>query len=236
MKKSGIVQQKRKTSLAGFTLAETAVVMLIAGIVVGGIWAVSGTVWQNHKVNTTSQEILLVVQNVRDSYVGASQLPGNFGSDITETLDADNLFPIEMRRCPITGTCSTPNYGGGPGNTPIDHIFNSTDAKGSFRVSNAVQANHPPYFRLRLLDLDAGPCIGILLKAPVEDATLASIGIGTNLLNNGVMGTNGTSTAIDYRGVALNNGVTFPLNPTTASLWCNAGPGANEVDIDFKLH
>ncbi len=220
----GGMKHKRQRNTAGFTLVELAIVMGIAALVLGVVWATAATVWSNHKVYVAGQQLLAVAQNIRNAYTNASQLPTIAGNDITTTIEPLDVFPIEMHRTPSSNA------------SVIDDPFNKSLAGGSFHVFNLN--NKPPYFRVQMLGLDPGPCTALLMEEPITNTSMGVVGVGTGMGASGIMGNSGTnSVKLDYMGNATNNGtaVTLPLLSATATSWCSAGAGANEVDWDFKL-
>jgi hypothetical protein len=241
----------RRLGVVGFTLVEIAIVLVVAGLVISAVWVASETVWQNYRLSVVGQQIILTVQNIRASYTDALSLPGAAGTDLTETFDGINIFPIEMRRCPMAGSCNA-GFAGGAGASPIDHAFDNTAATGSFHVFNLN--SKPPSFRLQMLNVSEASCIKFLMQEPLEDVTLGAIGVGTGMGAKTAMGKAGTDSAcINYQGLATNGGgancspaggtnIPLPLMPATLTQglnpWCVPAVGKTtvEVDIDFNLH
>jgi len=189
----------------GFTLTELAIVLLVAGAVVGAIWVAGGAVWSNYRIYRFSQQVITAVKNIRDQYANAVQLPA--GPDITKTLDGLNLLPVEMRRDPSK-----------PGNTEMDDPFNNDLPGGSFHVLVEAPPT-PPVFRIEAQGLTQEPCIKLLTLQPLADAELGVVRIGTTT----------NSMAVAY------NTATLPLPPSTAETWCGNAGNTNEVDWDFEV-
>lgn len=201
-----------KRGRKGFTLTELAIVMLVVSAVMGVVWVAASKMWDNYRIYRFTQQMLTTVQNIRDQYLNARQLPA--AGDITKTLDGLNVFPQEMRRNAAT-----------PGATPIDHPLNNTLAGGSFYVLGvAGPSGAIDRFRLSARSLTKPPCIRLLMLQPLTDAEIGIVRIGTA----------SASTAIDNTGNSAS--VTLPLTATTAASWCAVAGNTNEVDWDFKLH
>jgi prepilin-type N-terminal cleavage/methylation domain-containing protein len=58
----------RHTNRAGFTLTEVAIVLGIAGLVVGGVWAVASSAYEKWRINQAVQELNTAVQNMLTLY------------------------------------------------------------------------------------------------------------------------------------------------------------------------
>lgn len=192
----------------GFTLMELAIVLLVASLILGAIWAAAQSAWEGYRVYRTTQQIARVVQNIRETYMAAANLTASMA-----VMDQSNIFPFEMRRNPNAV----------PADGVIDNPFNNTIAGGSFVVAGNVfaPAGAPANFRIRLLGLGSGACVKMLLEAPVSDATFGIVRVGT---------TTGALTGAVQ-------GVDPPpaLVASQARGWCNQAGNNNEVDWDFKL-
>lgn len=56
----------------GFSLIETAIVLGVVGIVIGGIWVASASVMENKRIADTQEDVLQLVSNLRAKYRGFS--------------------------------------------------------------------------------------------------------------------------------------------------------------------
>jgi hypothetical protein len=223
----------RRGRSSGFTLTELAIVMLGFGFIIAAVWAAGTVVWTNYGVYRTSQEVTTSVQNIRDQFTASQVFPtalaGAAGADITEGLDALNLLPVDMRRSPTLGA----------GATPIDHALNASwpgvagvaPAWGSFHV--LAESTTPPggplnAMRLELQGLSQGACAKLLTASPLAPE-IGIIRIGTPV------GFTLVAQQDIINGVSA-TGITLPITPSQAALWCSAAGNTNEVDWDFKLH
>jgi type II secretory pathway pseudopilin PulG len=87
----------------GFNLIESAIVLGVVGLVIGGIWAGAATMYENYKVNKTASDVALIVKNVQKliSSQDAEAIILNDGllcgagamADITTTVMDAGVFP-----------------------------------------------------------------------------------------------------------------------------------------------
>ncbi len=216
----------------GFTLLETAIVLMIVSLITSAIWVAGDRVWNNYRVYRTEQQMIQVVNKMRDYYgLAYSSWPGVWvaGTDITTgtpgglpSLDTLGLLPAEMRR----------NSALAPGDATevIDHAINNSHGGGSFHVlteTNPTGAGRKNAFRIELQGLTTTPCTNLLMAAPLTSDTIGFVRVGTV---NGAGPVGGPM--IIYKGVSQTPGLTLPLTASVASTWCN---GATEVDFDYTL-
>ena len=80
---------------SGFTLTESAIILGIIGIVLGGVWAATGGVYGNLKIQQSQNQLTTIVQNIR-SVINNSTNFSNFpGTDITDNLVNRSIFPAD---------------------------------------------------------------------------------------------------------------------------------------------
>jgi type II secretory pathway pseudopilin PulG len=92
------VPQRQQTRTRGFSLTEIAIVLGVAGIVIGGIWTIARSAMESMRVQEAEQELTIVVQNIRDYYAGQAGIPSNSPDMITAQLAAAGVFPGHMLR------------------------------------------------------------------------------------------------------------------------------------------
>lgn len=81
----------------GFTLTEVAIVLGVFGIVLAGIWAAAGAVYETMRVNKTTQQLQLIVQNMRNYYASRQIVGGSQNRDTnTAMLVNARIFPRDM--------------------------------------------------------------------------------------------------------------------------------------------
>ncbi len=118
---------RRASSRAGYTLTEISIVLLIASVILGAVWAAAGAVSGSSGAYRAGKQVLEVAQNVREQYIGV-RTPATWvtgGANLNVSLDALNLFPVEMR--------ANPSLVPGDAAQLINHPM-ATLAGGSFRV------------------------------------------------------------------------------------------------------
>jgi type II secretory pathway pseudopilin PulG len=105
------LRQQRSLAL-GMSLIEASIVLGIAGVIVGGIWAVMSGVRESSLASSLMQQTMLTVRNVRDYYGGRALPTGTLGETtpalFTATLRAAGVFPEDM--CPancVSGSVTT---------------------------------------------------------------------------------------------------------------------------------
>ena len=92
--------------LNGFTLTETAIVLCIFGLVLGGIWIAYRDINENLKIKQANEILIKIVQNIRANYVNLGQFSSNVDTDITTALIDKGVFPPEIVN--TAGGTSTP--------------------------------------------------------------------------------------------------------------------------------
>jgi prepilin-type N-terminal cleavage/methylation domain-containing protein len=111
------------TNQKGFTLIEVAIVLVIVGIVIGGIWVAAATVIGNNKNQTLSSGIIQFVQNIKALY--ASQ-PGSTSTSLTvATAIAAGIVPANM----TDGTNIFDPFNPGTANITVVGAANTVDMK-----------------------------------------------------------------------------------------------------------
>lgn len=88
-------QSKKKTrrKTAGFTLAETAVVLCIVALVFGGIWSIAGTTNNNAKHERFTMLVRAIVENVRSHYAARSGVDYASAPMTMGQLTDNGVFP-----------------------------------------------------------------------------------------------------------------------------------------------
>jgi hypothetical protein len=86
----------QRRSRHAFTLTETALVLGIAGLILGAVWLAAASVLRNRGVTQTAENIAIVVQNMRSLYRGRSKFTAATGSDITTAMINTEIFPSGM--------------------------------------------------------------------------------------------------------------------------------------------
>jgi hypothetical protein len=91
----------RHTTCSGrdaFSLAEVAIVMGVAGIILAGLWSYVSTGMENARIEKAKEEIFAIVQNIRGYYGGQAGMPTLTTDLITAQLAAAGIFPDDILR------------------------------------------------------------------------------------------------------------------------------------------
>jgi len=205
-----LARQDTKTrARKAFTLTELAIVLAGAGVVMAAVWGIVGTVWESYRFNKMNEQVMMIVQNVREHFGPKGRITFADGA-ITADLDNDNfrLIPVTMR--------VDPKVAGGT----ISHAL-AVRAGGSLTVD---QLNGGRSFRITLNGLSRGNCTKLLVQFPVTMPELGVIRLQANA----------TTIAFDPRNPAALP-VTIPVSAAAASGYCSLGNNANVVAYDFRL-
>lgn len=103
----------------GFSLIESAIVLAVVGLVIGGIWAAAASMSENWKVEETIRGIFSTVKNIqRNVSINDGLTIGGGGVDITSTIIAMGGFPANwiqngQIQTPLNGSIRVQNYVGG---------------------------------------------------------------------------------------------------------------------------
>ena len=85
-----MIEQPRK----GFSLTEVAITLGVAGLVIGGIWAVSASVMEKNRVNTTVKNIMSTAYAFNHNLRGATVV-SLAGASLTAYSIATKIAPAE---------------------------------------------------------------------------------------------------------------------------------------------
>lgn len=95
-----------RPALSGFNLVETAIVLGIVGLVIGGIWVAANSVQSNVRKSEASKALIQIVQNVRAMFDGQS--PSATGS-INSAVISARAVPTDF----VNGTNIVNPWNGG---------------------------------------------------------------------------------------------------------------------------
>jgi len=83
-------------SRRGLTLTEAAVVLAIAGIVLGSLWAVASAVYQRHQIKKATGQLQTIVSNMRALYGNRQTMQQISFDDVTADAVRMGVFPTDM--------------------------------------------------------------------------------------------------------------------------------------------
>lgn len=84
-------------SRRGLTLTEAAIVLAIAGIVLGSLWAAASAVYQRHQIKKATGQLQTIVSNMRALYGNRQTMQQGAFEDITADAVRLNVFPTDMQ-------------------------------------------------------------------------------------------------------------------------------------------
>lgn len=208
----------------GVTIIELALVLGVAGLIIGGIWVAAAAASEARKVNETVDQMRQTVENIRTRYLTANQIPQQDFTTFTQTVAAFNAFPAESWLTPgdpAGCAVATPCY--------FYHAFEtdgtgSTCGGGTYCVGSAaalltaMQGNTNSGFVLLLRALPQAACVKLASHFLDVWDGIGVTGMGFN------------------NGDAALPGASFQLNPPTATqVQANCAAGnANSLYIAFR--
>jgi prepilin-type N-terminal cleavage/methylation domain-containing protein len=237
---------KWSSARRAFTLMELAIVLGIAGIVLGAVWTYAANAYHNYNVSKAIQGVATITDNVRNNFMGMPK--GNSASptemlisvndaecnnvafkNCTKSLDALGLIPADMRRNPSAA----------PGTSQIDHPMDHTTTAPSGSLGVYVTNTYGnPIIAYYLHSLTQEYCIKLLMQLPIAEFTYLAITSSTFsstgfvcYIYNGVP---------DYSGAygvpcSVASGL-IPMQISVAQQWCaDTGP-TNDISFTLKLH
>lgn len=95
-------RNQRRDRQSGFNLIELALALAVVGLVGAGIWGATSSAYDSRRVNETVDQVQQIVDNIRDRYATASQLPNESYNFFTQTIGGADLFPAEARLSPTS--------------------------------------------------------------------------------------------------------------------------------------
>ncbi|MFA5041295.1 MAG: hypothetical protein WC464_06660 [Bdellovibrionales bacterium] len=84
---------KNQRAKRGFSLAEFAIVMAVAGTIFGGIWVVSASMNENAKQQKFTELLSTIVENIRGSYTTRPFFESTLVTTMMPLLTSMNVFP-----------------------------------------------------------------------------------------------------------------------------------------------
>lgn len=174
-------------NVSGFSLTELAIVLAVAGVVLGGVWTVSGRAWEYAKLERSKEAVATTVDNVRSYYAGLAGVPeiasGGVGG-MTDNLINSSTIPQYL----VRNMAAVPKV--------ADNPWGGTDLAGTFQVcswvwgtaacSGTVAPPTPtsPFFGVTFTGLTLPHCISLVesVSGPNGPSGLMEVNInGTNI-------------------------------------------------------
>jgi hypothetical protein len=88
-----MVQRLHPKSRKGFNLIESAIVLGVVGLIIGGIWVAAASVYENWKVSKTISDIEIIVKNAQNLISIADSKTIALSAGLTSTLRDAGAFP-----------------------------------------------------------------------------------------------------------------------------------------------
>jgi prepilin-type N-terminal cleavage/methylation domain-containing protein len=102
MNQSPVLSLSPRRKKRGFTLTEIAIVLSIAGLILGAVWAAASRVYFNNQTQTAVQQILLITSGVETLFPNGT-IPGAAPQYLTAGLADNGVIPPEMiAPCPAS--------------------------------------------------------------------------------------------------------------------------------------
>lgn len=212
--------------LRAFTLTEMAIVMVVAGVIMGGVWASVGSVSEKIKQDKMQRVLVHTVSNLRAAYGGRAFIQGGI-SDLatltigTSTYTYNNIYPADVLRGSGSNYVANTPWGGRKGTGPKGTLnicawlyYTSGNADTACKTTDA-SLTKTPYFAVEMAELTGESCMGLAerLTGPGAPDGLVDVYI------------NGTS--VTAQG--------FPLTPAGVRAQCLAYPSNDQKQATFSL-
>lgn len=195
----------------GFSLPEFAIVLGVIGLVLGTLWGIVAIVRENIKREEMTEQVAMMVKNIREFYLGRPvfETPAGSGSflDMTHYLLSQNVLLPEQ----IRDRTAVP--------LRADHPWGPAGASGSALSDGGLAVDNTnngasaisDKFRIQLRGLSFPACVAMVAK-----------------LSGGTALPGLTSVKVNGSGIR-----TPPVTPEQAAEDCIEDPGGDENKMDF---
>ncbi|MDR3425563.1 MAG: hypothetical protein P4M13_10920 [Alphaproteobacteria bacterium] len=215
---------QRKHPIRGFTLVEFAIVLGVIGAIMGGIWAMSGSMRNNTKQEKFSEMLTTTVGNIRGHYAGKAYFESHAVATMMPKLTSMNVFP---------GDAVYQNGGYSVVDNPFGSILGTYNS--SFYVCGWM-AN--PTAAQSKCDTTSPP--GTLVATPlfaIESLFSDVASCGNAVVMNSNPATLPGLVAVYVNGNKDGGTTALPISPAVANLGGNCGSsGTKVVDFVFRLN
>ncbi len=105
----------QNTCKSGFNLIESAIVLAVIGLVIGGIWVAAGKVAYDRKINGLITDFGIIANNIKNAGGSTYWIGGAAGGltySITDTLSANHMLPQTWAYNTASSTYRDPYFNG----------------------------------------------------------------------------------------------------------------------------
>ncbi len=187
-----MMRQGRK----GFNLIESAIVLGVVGLVIGGIWVAAATVMKSYQINQTATALILTVNRTRVFLKGnfdavCASLGCGYNMNITRLLQQADVTPAEFPSTtlsPVPGWISNSDAITTPMGTNMavtmgdwsafgfvtkaySVIFFGLDRASCIKLITSVSSRFPDNTDLRFVETDTGGAGTSIIPVPVATAS-----------------------------------------------------------------
>lgn len=215
-------ERMKKKASGGYSLLEMAVVILVAGLMLGGVWVIAKRGWNYSQLQQAKEDVILTVANTRAYFSGQAGLSESVGmAATTDAAIKQGIIPTNLIRSALCG-----------GSKCADNPMSTNDAAGTFRVCSyplgsagncsvggpGAAGSFSEFFGVELSGLSQQQCIAIAeqIGGPAGPSGLVDVAInGVNVRNsvaNDVVTTNCTARANGIDVVTFVYRVSAPAN------------------------
>jgi len=167
----------------GFTLTEMAIVLGIAGVIIGAIWVAAGNVSQARKATDAATELQIVVQNMLSAMQGQKLQTCSGSTNLTSCMLTAGIIPSSYQDSATSTQADSPwsiysaTQKSGTGGT--------NTGGGGMYVWAVNTATLPAEFRVSFYNVTYAGCISLLLAATNCQAGQAGcpVEVWTNYVN-----------------------------------------------------
>ncbi len=171
--------------MRGFSLVEFAIVLGVAGIVLGGIWGVAGMIRNNVRQQKFSETLYSIIGNIRGNYMGKSSVDSTLVTTEMPLLVGMNVFSGDTVH--VSSGVSVVDSPFGEFVNPISAAspYNSLyvcgwTAKTSTGCDFAVGTANVPLFAIEVLIPAGADCINAVLKNSSATTLPGLVGVYIN--------------------------------------------------------
>ncbi|MDX2027609.1 MAG: prepilin-type N-terminal cleavage/methylation domain-containing protein [Alphaproteobacteria bacterium] len=227
------VWSREASAKRGFSLIEMVIVITALGVVLTGVAIGSSMAWQRLQTNQASDELAIIVDNMRAAYNGTNASYSPIGGVPSPDFNQNNdyvrkgVFPAEM-------LSPRPLSGALPGTTTVaNHPWAQDPVYGTARVDQVGTVGAPLQLVVRYAKLNQQQCADMIMRNSMPGGETGLIKVVITSSNSGVSKTCTNTAEV---------GCLLPIAPSDADdrcgdVWGGADdPGPFDVDWYYTLN